>query len=61
MSSDCNVLLCSLFIPICLDSFKQAADTLVKHIKVCAHIPGCIMPSYSGNFPVGQFQGIQHQ
>ena len=38
------MLLCSLFILICSDSLKQAVDTLVKYIEVCAHIPSCIMP-----------------
>ena len=38
------MLLCFLFIPICLDSFKQAVDTLVKYIEARAHVPGCIMP-----------------
>ena len=33
-----------LFISICLDPIKQAVDTLVKYIEVCAHVPGCIMP-----------------
>ena len=43
-SNNCNVLFCFLFIPICIDSFKQAVDTLVKYIEVSAHVPGCIMP-----------------